>query len=85
MVKGPLKTRRSRVFTQLGPIAAFQPKLTRTLLKRKQVQFGSALAALCPAVERPGADDYDGWQAWAIELPRRYATSAARHAKTVQA
>jgi hypothetical protein len=36
-------------------------------------------------VERPGADDYDAWQAWAIELLRRYAECAARHAKTVQA
>jgi hypothetical protein len=45
----------------------------------------SALAAPCPMVERPGADDYDAWQAWAIELLRRYAECAARHAKTVQA
>jgi len=36
-------------------------------------------------VERPGADDYDAWQAWAIELLRQYAECAARHAKTVQA
>jgi len=43
------------------------------------------LAAPCPAVERPAADDYDAWQAWAIELLSQYATCAARHAKTVQA
>jgi len=43
------------------------------------------LAAPCPAVERPGADDYDAWQVWAIELLRQYAECAARHAKTVQA
>jgi len=34
---------------------------------------------------RPGADDYDAWQAWAIELLGQYAACAARHAKTVQA
>ena len=45
----------------------------------------SALAAPCPAVERPAADDYDAWQAWAIDLLRQYAECAARHAKTVQA
>jgi hypothetical protein len=43
------------------------------------------LAAPCPAVERPGADDYDAWQVWSIELLSQYATCAARHAKTVQA
>jgi len=36
-------------------------------------------------IERPGADDYDAWQVWAIELLHQYATCAARHAKTVQA
>jgi hypothetical protein len=51
----------------------------------KQAQFGSALTALCPAVERPGADDYGAWQAWAIDLLSLYAQCAARHAKTVQA
>lgn len=45
----------------------------------------SALAAPCPAIERPTADDYDAWQAWSIELLRQYAECAARHAKTVQA
>jgi len=50
-----------------------------------KASLDSALAAPCPAVERPGADDYDAWQAWAIELLRQYAECAARHAKTVQA
>jgi hypothetical protein len=36
-------------------------------------------------VERPGADDYDAWQVWAIGLLHQYAMCAARHAKTVQA
>ena len=44
----------------------------------------SALAAPCPAIDRPGADDYDAWQAWAIELLSQYATCAALHTKTVQ-
>jgi hypothetical protein len=50
-----------------------------------KASLDSALAAPCPAIERPGADDYDEWQAWAIELLRQYAECAARHAKTVQA
>jgi hypothetical protein len=50
-----------------------------------KASLDSALAAPCPAVERPGADDYDAWQAWAIELLSQYATCAARHSKTVQA
>ncbi|GAA0412719.1 hypothetical protein GCM10009094_16010 [Massilia aurea] len=45
----------------------------------------SALAALCPVVERPAAADYDVWQEWANELLQQYAECAARHAKTVQA
>lgn len=45
----------------------------------------SALAAPCPAVERPAAPDYDAWQEWMNELLGQYATCAARHAKTVQA
>lgn len=45
----------------------------------------SALAAPCAAVDRPAADDYDAWQAWAIDLLRQYAECAARHVKTVQA
>jgi hypothetical protein len=52
---------------------------------RKKVQLGRALAAPCLAVERPGADDYDAWQAWVIELLRQYAESAARRAKIVYA
>jgi len=36
-------------------------------------------------VERPTADDFDAWQAWAIELLQQYAECAARHAKAVQA
>jgi hypothetical protein len=27
-----------------------------------------ALALPRPTIERPGADDYDAWQAWAIDL-----------------
>jgi hypothetical protein len=50
-----------------------------------KASLDSALAAPCPVVERPGADDYDAWQAWAIQLLRQYAECAARHAKTVQA
>jgi len=50
-----------------------------------KASLDSALAAPCPVIERPGADDYDAWQAWAIELLRHYAECAARHAKTVQA
>ena len=50
-----------------------------------KASLDSALAAPCPAVERPPADDYDAWQAWAIELLRQYAEGAARHAKTVKA
>jgi hypothetical protein len=45
----------------------------------------SALAVPRPAVRRPGADDYDAWQAWAMDLMGEYATCEARHAKTVQA
>ncbi|MGF6275570.1 hypothetical protein ABIB38_003969 [Massilia sp. UYP11] len=45
----------------------------------------SALAAPCPAIARPTADDYDAWQAWAIDLLHQYAECASRHAKTVQA
>ena len=45
----------------------------------------SALAAPCPAVEKPESPDYDVWQVWAINLLRQYAECAARHAKTVQA
>jgi len=48
-----------------------------------KASLDSALAAPCPAVESPGADDYDAWQAWAIELLGQYATYAARLAKTV--
>ena len=50
-----------------------------------KASLDSALATPCPAVERPGADDYDAWQIWAIELLRQYAECAARYAKTVQA
>ena len=50
-----------------------------------KASLDSALAAPCPAIERPGADDYDAWQTWAIELLRQYAECAARHTKTVQA
>jgi hypothetical protein len=50
-----------------------------------KASLDSALAAPCPAVEHPGADEYDAWQAWVIELLHQYATCAARHAKTVQA
>lgn len=50
-----------------------------------KASLDSALAAPCPQVERPAADDYDAWQAWAIDLLRQYAECAARHAKTVQA
>ena len=50
-----------------------------------KASLDSALAAPCPAVERPGANDYDAWQIWSIELLHQYATCAARHAKTVQA
>jgi hypothetical protein len=32
----------------------------------------------CPAVERSGANDYDAWQAWVINLLDRYAICAAR-------
>lgn len=49
-----------------------------------KASLDSALAAPCPAVERPAAADYDVWQAWAIDLLAQYATCAARHAKTVQ-
>jgi len=31
------------------------------------------LAAPCPAIERPAADDFDAWQASAIEVLRQYA------------
>ena len=50
-----------------------------------KASLDSALAAPCPVVERPSADDYDAWQAWAIELLLHYAGSAERHAKPVQA
>lgn len=50
-----------------------------------KASLDSALATPCPVIERPGADDYDAWQVWAIELLRQYAECAARHAKTVQA
>jgi hypothetical protein len=43
------------------------------------------LAAPFPAIDRPGADNYNAWQAWGIELLSQYATCAARHAKTAQA
>jgi len=36
-------------------------------------------------VERPAAEDFDAWQAWAIGLLQQYAECAARHAKTMQA
>jgi hypothetical protein len=51
MVKGPLKTRRSRVFTQSGPLADPGPKATSTLPHGNRVQLGSAMTALCSAVE----------------------------------
>lgn len=38
-----------------------------------KASLDSALAAPCPVVERPAADDYDAWQAWAIELLLQYA------------
>ena len=50
-----------------------------------KASLDSSLAAPCPAVERPTADDYDAWQVWAIDLLGQYATCAARHSKTVQA
>ena len=50
-----------------------------------KASLDSALAAPCPRVERPTADDFDAWQAWAIELLQQYAECAARHAKAVQA
>lgn len=50
-----------------------------------KASLDSALAAPCPTIERPRADDYDAWQAWAIDLLKQYAECAARHAKTVQA
>ena len=50
-----------------------------------KVSLDSALAAPCPAIERPGADHYDAWQAWAIELLHQYAVCAACHATTVEA
>jgi hypothetical protein len=46
---------------------------------------GQRVGRTCPTVERPGTDDYDTWQAWAIDLFGQYDTCAARHAKTVQA
>ena len=49
-----------------------------------KASLDSALAAPCLAVERPGANDYDAWQEWAIGLLHQYATCAARHGKTVQ-
>ena len=50
-----------------------------------KASLDSALAARCPVIERPSADDYDAWQIWAIELLRQYAECSVRHAKTVQA
>jgi len=49
-------------------IAASWPGLTRKLPQMKQVWGGGAPAAPCLAMERPGADDYDAWRSWAIEV-----------------
>ena len=45
----------------------------------------SSLDATCTAFECAGADGYDAWHVWAIELLRQYADCAARHAKKVHA
>lgn len=50
-----------------------------------RASFESALAAPCPAIERPAADDFGAWQGLEIELLRQYAECATRHAKTAEA
>lgn len=58
MVKRPLKTRKSRVFTQPGPVADVQ--LRATWLERSSflaMLAGTLLASHTPAITRPQAVD----------------------------
>jgi hypothetical protein len=55
------------------------------IIEKKQIQFVNSMSAPRPAAEQPSADDYNAWQAWAIELLRQYADYAALHAKNVHA
>lgn len=43
------------------------------------------LAKSCEEIGKPEGADYDVWQAWTIDLLRKYGECAARHLKTVEA
>jgi len=60
-------------------------ELATVFQSRQYCLLSSEHGVAVPAGARSGADDFDAWQAWVIDLLRQYAECAARHVKTVQA